>query len=101
MSDCAHRAGAGITLRSPRAVGRALRMQDKDFSMVTEQDRLAALLARCGAAIVDLDGTMVDTLGDFAEALNRMLRDLQLPTIAPAQIARMVGKAPSTCCVQC
>jgi len=67
-------------------------MQDKDFSMVTEQDRLAALLARTDAAIVDLDGTMVDTLGDFAEALGRMLRDLQLPAIAPAQIARMVGK---------
>ncbi len=60
--------------------------------MVMEQDRLAALLARTDAAIVDLDGTMVDTLGDFAEALGRMLRDLQLPAIAPAQIARMVGK---------
>ncbi|MPS43462.1 MAG: phosphoglycolate phosphatase, partial [Stenotrophomonas sp.] len=35
------------------------------------------------AAIVDLDGTMVNTLGDFAEALNRMLADLQLPAIAP------------------
>ena len=60
--------------------------------MVMEQDRLAALLTRTDAAIVDLDGTMVDTLGDFAEALGRMLRDLQLPAIAPAQIARMVGK---------
>ena len=33
------------------------------------QQDLAALLARTDAAIVDLDGTMVDTLGDFAEAL--------------------------------
>lgn len=56
------------------------------------QQDLAALLARTDAAIVDLDGTMVDTLGDFAEALNRMLRDLQLPAIAPAAIERMVGK---------
>jgi phosphoglycolate phosphatase len=44
------------------------------------------------AAIVDLDGTMVDTLGDFAESLNRMLRDLDLPPVAPAAIERMVGK---------
>lgn len=44
------------------------------------------------AAIIDLDGTMVDTLGDFAEALNRMLRDLALPAIAPPHIERMVGK---------
>mgnify|MGYP006188362677 CR=1 FL=1 len=34
------------------------------------------------AVIVDLDGTMVDTMGDFNEALNRMLRDLSLPAIA-------------------
>lgn len=44
------------------------------------------------AAIIDLDGTMVDTLGDFAEALNRMLHELELQAIAPAQIERMVGK---------
>jgi len=44
------------------------------------------------AAIVDLDGTMVNTLGDFAEALNRMLADLQLPAIAPQAIETMVGK---------
>ena len=44
------------------------------------------------AAIIDLDGTMVDTLGDFAEALNRMLLDLALPAIAAAPIETMVGK---------
>ncbi len=44
------------------------------------------------AALIDLDGTLVDTLGDFAEALNRMLRDLALPPIAPAHIERLVGK---------
>ena len=44
------------------------------------------------AAIIDLDGTMVDTLGDFAQALNRMLADLALQAIAPAHIERMVGK---------
>jgi len=44
------------------------------------------------AAIVDLDGTMIDTLGDFAVALNRMLGDLALPGIEPAAIERMVGR---------
>ena len=44
------------------------------------------------AAIIDLDGTLVDTLGDFAEALGRMLHDLALPPIDAAQIERMVGK---------
>lgn len=44
------------------------------------------------AAIVDLDGTMVDTLGDFAAALNGMLADLALPAIAPHAILPMVGK---------
>ncbi|MDA8457332.1 phosphoglycolate phosphatase [Acidovorax sp. GBBC 3334] len=53
---------------------------------------VAALMARADAAIVDLDGTMVDTLGDFAEALNRMLDELSLPAIAAADIERMVGK---------
>lgn len=47
---------------------------------------------RYDAAIIDLDGTMVDTLGDFAEALNRMLCDLELPPIAAQHIERMVGK---------
>ena len=44
------------------------------------------------AVIIDLAGTMVDTLGDFAEALNRMLGDLELPPIAAQHIERMVGK---------
>ena len=44
------------------------------------------------AVIVDLDGTMVDTMGDFAEAINRMLVDLQLPAIDAQAIEPMVGK---------
>ena len=47
---------------------------------------------RFDAVIVDLDGTMVDTLGDFAVSLNHMLADLSLPPVAPAAIERMVGK---------
>jgi phosphoglycolate phosphatase len=44
------------------------------------------------AVIVDLDGTMVDTMGDFNEALGRMLRDLGLPGVAAQQVEQMVGK---------
>ncbi|WP_254789785.1 phosphoglycolate phosphatase [Variovorax sp. OV329] len=42
--------------------------------------------------MVDLDGTMVDTLGDFAVALNLMLDELQLPRVEPAAVESMVGK---------
>lgn len=44
------------------------------------------------AAIVDLDGTMVDTLGDFDVALNQTLKDLGRPAVTRADIERMVGK---------
>ena len=44
------------------------------------------------AAIVDLDGTMVDTLGDFEVALNRTLADLDLPPVTPALVEHTVGK---------
>ena len=52
---------------------------------------------RFDAAIVDLDGTMVDTLGDFVAALNLMLAELlpghpSMSTLDAAAVERMVGK---------
>jgi len=44
------------------------------------------------AAIVDLDGTMIDTLGDFEVALNRSLADLDLPPVTRALVEHTVGK---------
>lgn len=44
------------------------------------------------AAIVDLDGTMVDTLGDFVAALDATLDDLSLPRVPRAFVARSIGK---------
>lgn len=49
-------------------------------------------LTQFQAAIVDLDGTMVDTLGDFEVALNRALHDLDLPPVTRALVERTVGK---------
>jgi len=69
-----------------------IRKRGEMASQPTTINPLHALLARVDAAIVDLDGTLVDTLGDFTEAVNRMLADLRLPAIAPARIGRMVGK---------
>lgn len=50
------------------------------------------MLHQIEAAIVDLDGTMVDTLGDFEVALNRMLADFDLPAVDRAFIEATVGK---------
>jgi phosphoglycolate phosphatase len=51
---------------------------------------LAAL--ECRAVIIDLDGTLVDTLGDFEVALNRTFADLGLPGVSRQAVARTVGK---------
>jgi phosphoglycolate phosphatase len=47
---------------------------------------------RLDAVIVDLDGTMVDTLGDFDAVLNRMLAELALPAVSRGFIENTVGK---------
>lgn len=56
----------------------------------------AGVGASIRAAILDLDGTLVHTLGDFVEALQRMLRDLPAPythfSISAASIEPLVGK---------
>ncbi|UVW29329.1 phosphoglycolate phosphatase [Massilia sp. H6] len=44
------------------------------------------------AAIIDLDGTMLDTLPDFEAALNGMRADLGLPPLAQAAIKPLIGK---------
>jgi phosphoglycolate phosphatase len=45
------------------------------------------------AALIDLDGTLIDTRGDFVAALNAMLEDLGLPpSIDVAFVERTVGK---------
>jgi phosphoglycolate phosphatase len=46
----------------------------------------------CSAAMLDLDGTLVDTLDDFVAALNLMLDELALPRVAAPQVAGLIGK---------
>jgi len=42
--------------------------------------------------MIDLDGTLADTIPDLAEAANRMLRELGRPELEPALIRTFVGK---------
>ena len=44
------------------------------------------------AAIIDLDGTMVDTMGDFAVAINLMLHDMGFSPVDRAVVELLVGK---------
>jgi len=44
------------------------------------------------AAIIDLDGTMIDTAGDFEVALTLALADLGLPAVGRGFIVRTIGK---------
>lgn len=44
------------------------------------------------AAIIDLDGTLIDTLGDFVLALNAALVELSLPPLPVGNIERLIGK---------
>jgi phosphoglycolate phosphatase len=53
---------------------------------------MSAPLRGVRAAIIDLDGTMLDTVPDFHVAINRMRAELGLAPIAAERIKLMVGK---------
>jgi len=57
---------------------------------------MSLIFSNIDAVIVDLDGTMVDTVGDFCVALNLMLRDLPAPfnaySIDQQTVSKMIGK---------
>lgn len=52
----------------------------------------ALVSRRPDALIVDLDGTMVDTLGDFVAVLERVLSELGLPVVGRDFVERTVGR---------
>jgi phosphoglycolate phosphatase len=43
------------------------------------------------AVVIDLDGTLLDTASDLAEAANRMLAELQLPPVTEAVLKAYIG----------
>ena len=49
-------------------------------------------MSRFDAAIIDLDGTLVDTLGDFEVALNLTFADLGLPGASRHAVSLAIGK---------
>jgi phosphoglycolate phosphatase len=49
-------------------------------------------MPRFDAAIIDLDGTLVDTLGDFEVALNLTFADLGLPAASRHAVSLAIGK---------
>jgi phosphoglycolate phosphatase len=44
------------------------------------------------AVILDLDGTLLDTAGEIAEAMDRTLDELALPRVPAAEITAMIGR---------
>jgi len=44
------------------------------------------------AAIIDLDGTLVDTLGDFVAVLNRVVGEMRLAAVDRAFVERTIGQ---------
>ena len=44
------------------------------------------------AVILDLDGTLVDTAGEIAAALNRALEELGLPRLDPRAVEALIGR---------
>lgn len=50
------------------------------------------MLNNIQAVIIDLDGTMLDTAGDFHVAVNRMRAELDLAPLAQETIVNFVGK---------
>jgi len=55
-------------------------------------DALLPSASRFAAVIIDLDGTMVDTLGDFHVALNASLADLGFERVDRAFVEHTIGK---------
>lgn len=53
---------------------------------------MTMLLPTTQALMIDLDGTMVDTMSDFEAALNLALADIDLPKVSPAVVNIAVGK---------
>jgi phosphoglycolate phosphatase len=56
---------------------------------------------RIEAVIIDLDGTLIDTAPDIAEAANRMLRELGRPARGVDEIALFIGQGIANLVSRC
>lgn len=52
----------------------------------------------CQGVILDLDGTLADTLRDIADAVNGVLSEMHLPTIATEAVRQFVGEGLPMLC---
>jgi len=48
------------------------------------------------AVILDLDGTLVDSAGEIASALNRTLAELDRPPLARREVEALIGRGVRT-----
>ena len=53
---------------------------------------MPALAPAPTAFMLDLDGTLVDTLGDFVAVLNRVMADMALPEVSRAFVEHTIGQ---------
>lgn len=60
--------------------------------LAADARELVSACAQAQAFILDLDGTMVDTLGDFVAVLERVLTELGLPVVDRAFVEKTVGR---------
>jgi phosphoglycolate phosphatase len=44
------------------------------------------------AVILDLDGTLIDTAGEIAEAMDRTLGEMRLPRVPATEVRDMIGR---------
>jgi len=58
---------------------------------VTLNDMPQPRFGHCDAVIFDLDGTLVDTVLDLGDSLNRLLAEYGRAPIRPEEIRRMIG----------
>ena len=56
------------------------------------RDAATARVFAVDAIAFDLDGTLLDTIGDLAAAVNALLLELRLPSLPQPTIQDLVGK---------
>lgn len=79
--------------KTPILPRRWRRADPQGRNRIVENSIYPCHLKNIEAVILDLDGTLIDTLGDFVTTLNLMLGGLAVPGMAPARVDRaLVGQ---------